>query len=37
MTGNNYAALFGIVKILLVLSHGEASVERGFLSTKELR
>ena len=36
MTGNNYAALFGIVKILLVLSHGLASVERGFSVNKEI-
>ena len=30
MTGDNYVALFDVVKILLVLSHGQASVERGF-------
>ena len=30
MTSDNYAALFDIVNILHVLSHGQASVERGF-------
>lgn len=36
MTGENYAALFDIVKVLLVLSHGQASVERGFSVNKEI-
>ena len=36
MTGDNCAALFDIVKILLVLSHGQASVERGFSVKKEI-
>ena len=36
MTGDNCAALFDIVKILLVLSHGQASVERGFSVNKEI-
>ena len=35
-TGENYAALFDIVKVLLVLSHGQASVERGFSVNKEI-
>ena len=30
MIGENYPALFDIVKVLLVLSHRQASVERGF-------
>ena len=36
MTGDNYAALFDIVKILLVVSHGQASVEKGFSVNKEI-
>ena len=36
MTGENNAALFDIVKVLLVLSHGQASVERGFSVNKEI-
>ena len=36
MTSENYAALFDIVKVLLVLSHGQASVERGFSVNKEI-
>jgi len=36
MTGDNYAALFDIVKIFLVLSHGQASVEWGFSVNKEI-
>lgn len=36
MSGENYVALFDIVKILLVLSHGQASVERGFSVNKEI-
>lgn len=36
MTGENYAALFDIVKVLLVLSHGQASAERGFSVHKEI-
>ncbi|CAH3047544.1 unnamed protein product [Porites evermanni] len=36
LTGENYAALVDVVKILLVLSHGQASVERGFSVNKEV-
>ena len=36
MTGENYAALFDIVNVLLVLSHGQASVEQGFSVNKEI-
>jgi len=36
LTGENYAALLDVVKILLVLSHGQASVERGFSVNKEV-
>ncbi|CAH3038939.1 unnamed protein product [Pocillopora meandrina] len=36
MSGENYVALFDIVKILLVLSHGQASAERGFSVNKEI-
>lgn len=36
MSGENYVALFDIVKILLVLSHGQASVELGFSINKEI-
>ena len=36
MTGENYAALFDIVKVLLVLSHGQASVEWGFSEVENL-
>ena len=36
MSGENYVALFDIVKILLMLSHGQASVERGFSVNKEI-
>ena len=32
----HYAALFDIMKVLLVLSHGQASVERGFSVNKEI-
>ena len=35
MTGENYAALLDIVKVLLVLSHGQASVQQGFSVNKE--
>lgn len=37
MAGENFVPLFDMVKILLVLSHGQASVEGGFLSTKKLK
>lgn len=36
MSGENYVALFDIVKIMLVLSHGQSSVERGFSVNKEI-
>ena len=36
VSGENYVALFDIVKILLVLSHGQSSVERGFSVNKEI-
>lgn len=36
MTGENHVTLFDIVKILLVLSHGQASVEQGFSVNKEI-
>ena len=36
MSGENYVALFDIVKILLVFSHGQSSVERGFSVNKEI-
>ena len=36
MAGDNYAALFDIVKILLVFSHGQASAERGFSVNKKI-
>ena len=36
MSGENYVALFDKVKILLVLSHGQASVERRFSVNKEI-
>lgn len=36
MTGENYVALFDVVETLLMLSHGQASVERGFSVNKEI-
>ena len=36
ITGENYVAFFDLLKILLVLSHGQASVERGFSVNKEI-
>ena len=36
MTGENYVAFFDLLKILLLLSHGQASVERGFSVNKEI-
>ena len=35
MSCEAYQKLFAVVKLLLVLSHGQASVERGFLVNKE--
>lgn len=37
LIGDNYAALLDVVKILLVFSHGQASVERGFSVNKEVK
>ena len=36
MAGESYKNLFDVVKLLLVLSHGQASVERGFSINKEV-
>ena len=36
MNTDPYQKLFKVVQLLLVLSHGEASVERGFSVNKEL-
>ena len=36
MTGENYVAFFDLSKILLLLSHGQASVEWGFSVNKEI-
>ena len=36
MTGDNYKQLFRVVKLVLVLSHGQAAVERGFSVNKKL-
>ena len=36
MNADPYQKLFKVVQLLLVLSHGEASVERGFSVNKEL-
>ena len=36
MTGENYVAFFDLLKILLLLSHGQASVELGFSVNKEI-
>lgn len=36
MSGPEYSKLFDVVKLLLVLSHGQASVERGFSVNKEV-
>ena len=33
---NQYRELFGVFKLLLILSHGQASVERGFSVNKEI-
>lgn len=36
MAGDSYKQLFNVVKLILVLSHGQAAVERGFSVNKEL-
>lgn len=36
LSENSYAKLFDVFKLLLVLSHGQASVERGFSINKEV-
>ena len=36
MNTHPYQKLFKVVQLLLVLSHGQASVERGFSVNKEL-
>ena len=36
MEGGSYKGLFVLVKILLILSHGESSVERGLSVNKEM-
>ena len=36
MAGESYKGLFVVVKILLILSHGQSSVERGFSINKEM-
>ena len=35
MSSDSYKKLLQVVKLLLVLSHGQASVERGFSVNKE--
>ena len=35
VTDENHVAFFDLLKILLLLSHGQASVERGFSVNKE--
>ena len=37
MTGDAYKNLFEVMKLVLVLSHGQAAVERGFSVNKELK
>ncbi|KAG1651529.1 Structural maintenance of chromosomes flexible hinge domain-containing protein 1 [Nymphon striatum] len=36
MSGPNYIQLLSVVKLILVMSHGQASVERGFNINKEI-
>ena len=36
MAGESYKGLFEVVKLLLVLSHGQSTVERGFSINKEM-
>ncbi|KAG1654624.1 Transcription termination factor 2 [Nymphon striatum] len=36
MSGPNYIQLLSVVKLILVMSHGQASVERGFSINKEI-
>ena len=36
MAGESYKGLFAVVKLLLVLSHGQSTVERGFSINKEM-
>ena len=36
MAGESYKTLFSVVKLFLVLSHGQATVERGFSINKEV-
>ena len=38
MENESYKSLFSVVKLILILSHGQATVERGFMvSTKRLK
>ena len=36
MANESYKSLFSVVKLILILSHGQATVERGFSVNKEV-